>query len=213
MPKLRSIQFLMRSNPFDRAAVETSRETPRVIDQTRRFFLAAAVTFAACSAESDPDVVGLPNSSFELFTHCRPVGLVSLQIMSSFGDVDEQLSERSRRTIESRLRSAGIYDSAWEVGSENPILNILVDYEDMGTMEDPMEVRGFTLILRKRLYDPASMLSSYPSTYYQVPRFIGLVSRTSSGASPAILLELRKAVDDFITEYLRVNEKACKALE
>ena len=181
--------------------------------QIRRCFLAAVVTFAACSTESDPDVVGLGNGSFGLFTHCRPVGLASLQIMSSWGEVDEQLSERSRRIIESRLRSAGIYDSAWEVGSENPILRIVVDYKDMAGLEAPMEVQGFTLTLLKRLYDPASGVNGYPVTYRQFPsRYIGTMYRTSRGAaSSAYLLELRKAVDDFITEYLRVNEKACKA--
>ena len=88
MPKLRSIQFLVRSNPFGWVALETPRETPRAIDQIRRFFLAAAVTFAACSTETNPDVVGLGNSSFELFAHCRPVGLASLHVMSSWDEVD-----------------------------------------------------------------------------------------------------------------------------
>ena len=185
----------------------------RAIDQIRRFFLTVAVTLAACSTESDPDVVMSSYAdSFSLFTHCRPVGLASLHIMSTWGEVDEQLSERSRRTIGSRLRSAGIYDSAWEVGSENPILNVVVDYEDMAGLESPMVVQGFNLTLRKRLYDPASALSSYPVTHHHGFRYIGAMYKTSRGAAAsAYLLELRKAVDDFITVYLTVNEKACKA--
>ena len=213
MPKPQLNQIPMRGNPNDLATLNALRELPEVIGPIRRFFLAAAVTtIAACSTESDP---GLNDDHFKLFSHCHPIGL------SLVTSIREVAPEKSRKIVENRLRSAGIYDPAWERGSENPALRITHSGRSYGmeigdggrpksTAATVHEVTSITIDFYKLVYDPASKQSGYTVTYnrrWVMPNVI------YGGTESGFLTELSKAVDLFVTEYLTVNEKACKARE
>ena len=128
---------------------------------------------------------------FKLFTNCKPVDLVV-----------ENLDQAARRigltetdiiaAAESRLRSARIYTA----DKTGPYLYINVT----------VSRAAFSLrtSLNKRLFDPISGTHSLTETW----------NRTSTGIhggkSGFILSNIAKHMDQFIVQFLRVNEKACE---
>ena len=107
--------------------------------------------------------------------------------------------------------------------SANPLLKISFDFESKGgvgigeggrpqfTADTVLEVYSTNLAFNKLVYDPASKQSGYAVTDQRLWLMPGHLVRSHGGASSSYLLELPKAVDSFITHYLRINEKACKA--
>ena len=102
------------------------------------------------------------------------------------------LTEASiQAAVESRLRSARLYESDGE-----PILSVRVTVSGRAFRAD--------LHYNKLLMDPASALG-YPATTWEKGG-IG----THGGDAAYILSGISGYMDEFLVEYLRVNEAACK---
>ena len=126
---------------------------------------------------------------FWLFADCRPMGIS----VSAVGDVDEEKLEEQeaaiRAAVESRLRSAHLYQEH----ARNVLgVNVIVD----GT--------GVSVLLidyHKVLYDPATaQLSGSGSTW----RVVSLQQSQSTHSF------VSQGIDQFLADYLRVNEEACR---
>ena len=131
---------------------------------------------------------------FKLFTYCAPVDLV---VESYPEDADYETLGLSHEEIEvavrSRLRGARIYSD------DNPQhWNFL--YVNVNVVESSYSIQ---LSLQKLLFDRASD-QSFPATTWDVGH-TGIRVRDKS----SILAHVARYMDEFIDEYLRVNEKAC----
>ena len=117
---------------------------------------------------------------------------VSVQFISSSDSGIENIEDRIQTMAESRLRAARLFaDSASHrlyvrLDVAGPAFSAYMDYT-------------------KPLHDAVSDLTyDHPTWIY----FVG--TGTHGGNSERVLQALSERVDQFILEYLRVNEPACK---
>ena len=132
---------------------------------------------------------------FELFTECRPVGLVVVLGDDNGEGLPEPLTElteeRVRTLAESRLRAARLFSS-------EPVFPLLaISVEVVGQMS----VRKVGL--SKLVHDPLSGETHFASTWDFS------VLGTHAGGAAFIMQGLSELVDTFVLEYLRVNEESC----
>ena len=167
----------------------------------RRFCQVVALIAATGSTTglfaANPDVDEEVNR-FGLFNSCSPIGLVIELLDGEKGGLRELAVQRA---VESRLRSARIFDATWTSGSPSEAyLYILISFSDSAFAVD--------LALYKRVYDFESLLSNYASTWRSV-RATG-----THGRNPThVLSGVSQLTDQFLFEYLRVNEESCRAQE
>lgn len=139
---------------------------------------------------------------FRLYNGCSPMDYgVSLDL--SVGESVQGLTEKAiSDAVESRLRAARLYDS------EEPsyffvyihLLDSMVGGRHAGW------AYSMNVSFNKRVADEASGIHSWASTWER-----GSTGTASdSGTGEAILGSVRGYMDEFLAEYLRVNEKACK---
>lgn len=152
-----------------------------------------------CRAELDAGSVRWPDEgeSFDRFSLWTACSDVNLRVFWS--DLKQDQRTRLERIIRSRLRSAGIFG-----GTENftPALNVIVEIGYGNTV----------------YYDTGSYLSKWSTdmtTGYQGARrswtgqgHIGYAGREDR-AHDSIAESVRGMIDQFLDEYLRVNELAC----
>ena len=133
---------------------------------------------------------------FQLWTGCQPMSLVVEDLSAAASEIG--LTEAAlRAAAESRLRGARLYTAvpwAWD-----PPLYLRVSVVSS----------AFSVALRfnKQVYDPASGES------YLAPTFaIGTTgTHGSDGASSSYILgSVSELLDQFLLQYLRVNESACE---
>ena len=129
---------------------------------------------------------------FRLRTTCASVGLV-IGSMSSDAEKIGLTAESVQAAVESRLRSARIYTDV----ADNHFL-----YININVME---KVFNIGLSFNKELLDLATGLTSSGSTWRA-----DTLGTHGTGAS-FILSALSELVDQFLVEYLRVNERACNS--
>ena len=128
---------------------------------------------------------------FQLYTNCQPLRLFEF-VQQSDGDELEGLTESVvRNVVESRLRSARLYTDE----GTRPMLNVFVHIAG----------RAFhvKLYLEKYFYDFASDETSYATTWDG-----GSTGMHGTDAS-YVLSFVSRHMDQFLVEYLRVNEEAC----
>lgn len=131
---------------------------------------------------------------FALFTNCQPVTLTV--------DLDPgrlALTEADiRNLVESRLRAAKIYTD--EVRAYMPIFSVQVN-----VVEDAF---GVQLELTKALYDKA-LYDSGLEFSGPAPTWSRWITGTHnySGGGAFILSALSQLMDEFLADYLRVNQK------
>ena len=132
-----------------------------------------------------------PSERFQLFNECRPM---FLSVTPYEGDADYAAigltTDRIQTMAESRLRAARLYDADAET-----ILSVFVRVSS----------RAFTseVSYYKPLYDVVSDVTAYAKTW--IKSSVG----THGGDAGYILQGLSEKLDEFILEYLRVNEAAC----
>ena len=129
---------------------------------------------------------------FKLFNECRPMRLLVEELPADAAEID--LAKASIQVaVESRLRSARLYDSESTFG---PYLYVNVNVVG----------RAFhtSLEYKKLFHDLASDVTGTASTWDI--SFTG----THGGDSNYILSGISELMDRFLVEYLRVNEAACK---
>ena len=145
---------------------------------------------AILKIQDDPGAFMADN--FRLFTRCASVGLV-IEGMHSDAEKIGLTAESVRAAVESRLRSARIYTDA---RTDNWL------YININVME---KVFNISLDFNKEVFDPVTEITMPAITWG-----LGTVGthRTSTGF---VLSSLSGSVDEFLVEYLRVNERACNS--
>ena len=127
---------------------------------------------------------------FKLFAECKPMDILVEHLSSSASKLG--LTRKSlQHTAESRLRSARLYNSK---ASHYLYVNLFAKNG----------VFSLELAFKKIVQEPMSGVNAFATTW--VVQSIG--SYGDSGAS-FIFSTLSKYTDEFLTEFLRVNEKAC----
>lgn len=144
--------------------------------------LTAAVSTSALAAE--------PTSleRFRLFTNCMPIDYV-IEGLTSDGETIGLSEKVLQNAVESRLRSARIYDSEMD---RYLYININVTRRSFGMSVD----------FRKVVFDTDSEEVGFATTWS--------IGSTGVGDADYILSALYQKMDSFISNYLRVNEEACK---
>ena len=147
--------------------------------------LALAMSVAPTQGVTDFD-------RFRLFNNCEPMGLVV-----AVPDDDEDVKkfglaeERVQFAVESRLRGARLFSS--DLGSS--------------ALEVDVSVAGgafkISMFYNKLLLDSVSGENNFAATW------IRWVFGTHGQKPNYIISSLPELIDEFIAEYLRVNESAC----
>ncbi len=129
---------------------------------------------------------------FELFVECKPMDIVVEYLNKGASKIG--LTRKSLQyTIESRLRMARLYNPE---ASHYLYININV-HGGAFSLE---------LAFKKLVRDPISRVTAFAVTW--VVHSLG--SYGNIGA-PFVLSTLSKYMDEFLAEFLRVNEKACNS--
>ena len=151
---------------------------------------------------------------FELYTGCAPVrpGI-------PFGEFDGR-EEGSREMAETRLRNAGIFlpeapedpfdaetlselfTAAREGGPTIEVIRLYIDYDPFLDREEAWIV--------KPVWEPVSGEISQIRTWEHDGLMFRAMERLALDREPTVAEVMSVTVDDFITEYLRVNAEACR---
>ena len=129
---------------------------------------------------------------FRLFTRCASVGLV-IEPMHSDAEKIGLTAESVQAAVESRLRSARIYTDV----ADNHFIYINIHVIK--------KVFHIGLFFDKQFFDPVTEVTMPASTWR-----IGTLGTHGTDAG-FILSSLSGHVDQFLVEYLRVNEPACNS--
>ena len=140
----------------------------------------------ACSEAED-------KKSFELCNVCRPVPLLIERLEPPATDIG-LTKDRLQITAESRLRAARLYTDS---GEESNGAVLYINVSVLGP--------AFSLNVQylKQMLDPIAFAA------YPVPTWRKGSLGTHSGDPGFIIQDLSEKVDEFLVEYLRVNEKHC----
>ena len=130
---------------------------------------------------------------FQLFSDCARVNLYVVVQKSDDTVVPDMSEEVIRNAVESRLRSARIYEDEFNW----PLLNVYVQL-----VGNAFSVR---LSLEKYVFDVVSGETSYAETWAR--SYTGTYGRDAS----YVLSAATELMDAFLVEYLRVNEEACES--
>lgn len=129
---------------------------------------------------------------FELFGDCKPMALVVENLPPDASKIGLTVDSLQAAAVESRLRAARLYDS--EVLSPRLYVNV--------------NVVGGAFSIRfqydKLFYDPLSGFTNIAATWD-----IGSTG-THGGDAGYILSWVSQYMDQFLLEFLRVNDEACE---
>lgn len=129
---------------------------------------------------------------FQLFNNCQPMALLVEPLQPSAAEIG--LAQKAlQNTVESRLRSARVYTEKMSVDTYL-YLNVNIGGGSF----------GITMEFSKYLFDNLSDVTSFAITWKS--RAIG----THGGDGSYILSSASQYVDEFLVEFLRVNEEACE---
>ena len=133
---------------------------------------------------------------FELWNECKPITLVVGHISPAVLDLTK---ERFQTLAESRLRVARLYSTTFE--AKLPFLEVAIGVP----FSEDRRSGAFVVYVSfyKYLHDDASDSAWYAETW-------ATASYGNSGDADYILQTVSEQLDQFILEYLRVNETACR---
>ncbi len=147
-------------------------------------FLSNAHAFAANDDQKT-------HKGFKLFTNCEPIHFVVEELSRHASKIG--LTKKSiQNAIESRLRSARLYSN--EVLNSYIYVNVTVSGRAF----------GIGLDFEKVVFDSYSREKNFATTWHD-----GGIG-AHGGSSEYILSNLSQYMDKFLTEFLRVNEEACR---
>lgn len=140
---------------------------------------------------------------FLFWTGCSPLRLNILMLPDSIApdpdSVSMGLTEAVVTTaVRSRLRAARIYAD----NEEAPVL--IVNLRVIHSKQRPGGAFAVDITLHKRVYDPLSGVSGYVQT-----AVCNITLGLHAGQAAFILSTIAQRMDEFIDNYLRVNEPAC----
>ena len=132
---------------------------------------------------------------FDLFNECAQINLMVENLSDDAADID-LTKDRVQTLAESRLRAARLYDA-----EARPYLYVRVGM----LVSDDRHGGAYTIEVsfNKPLRDGMLELDGFASTWDT-----GTYG-THSGDTSFIMQGLSEALDKFVFEYLRVNEKSC----
>ena len=133
---------------------------------------------------------------FRLFNGCAPINLIVEDLPDDAANID-LAKKRIQTMAESRLRAARLFD-AKALPSLYISIGVLVSENRRGG------AFNINVQLRKYLRDSALNLNGFATTWMR-----GSFG-THGGNAGYILQGLSEFLDEFILEYLRVNEAACR---
>ena len=155
---------------------------------------------------------------FELYTGCAPV-----RPWTPFGPREHY--ERSREMAETRLRNAGIFREAPE-DPEDPFdpENLSESFASAAAAREDGRALGSTQLyidynplldrdeawITKPVWDPISGEIGEVRTWEHNGLMFRAMERLALDREPNVSEVMSVTVDDFITEYLRVNADACR---
>ena len=141
-------------------------------------------------------------SRFELYNACKPINIsVGLQLSGNEG-VQGLTEETIQAAVESRLRAARLYDS--DASSYYFVYVHLMD-DRIGDKHVGW-VYGTNVSFKKWVWDEASGHRRFASTWERS----SMGTAPDSGVGEAILGSIRGYMDQFLAEYLRLNEEECE---
>ena len=165
----------------------------RTLRRLRTAGLLAAVLGAACGtgrATAQESVTVLDR--FALLNECAPMALLVTPVPDDAAEIG-LTEERIRTMAESRLRAARLFSTSRE--PFQPYLHIIV------TVVGPAFSQAIEYY--KVLYDIRSAMSFSTETWSRG------VTGTHGRDAGYILQSLSEGIDEFVLEYLRVNDDAC----
>lgn len=131
---------------------------------------------------------------FELFVDCLPMRLLVENLPADASKIG-LTKEAIRAAAESRLRAARLYRSILSAPYHHLYINVNVVGQS----------HSIRLDFRKDVYDPLSGNTGFAITW----NTSGAGTHGGSGAN-FILSTISQYMDEFLVEFLRVNEKACE---
>ena len=154
---------------------------------------------------------------FELYTGCAPV-----RPWPPFGPFEHY--ERSREMAETRLRNAGIFREAPEDPEDPFDPEILSEFFATAAAREDGRALGSTRLyidydplldrdeawITKPVWDPISGEIGEVRTWEHHELMFRAMERLALDREPNVSEVMSVTVDDFITEYLRVNADACR---
>jgi len=149
--------------------------------------IGAAALFIAAAAETE-EVTDLDR--FQLWNDCAPMDLIVERLPDDATEIGLK-KEAIETTVRSRLRAARLFDAG---KSQFLYVNVIVTTG-----------RAFSISFQysKMIYDPASKSAGLAITWDSSG------TGTHGSDSGYILSGVAEYIDEFIDEYLRVNEDAC----
>ena len=154
---------------------------------TAKLGLLALVMVAATGQDSDS-----ARKRFELFNNCEPMRLLVEHLSDDAVDIG-LTRERLVLAAESRLRGARLYTADYTA----PLLYLNINVVDI--------VFSTSLEYRKLVMDTAS------GGVFSAPTWSSEGTGTHGRNAEFIVSGVSRRLDEFLTEYLRVNEAACSA--
>ena len=167
-----------------------SREALRDVFRTAVTLAVISLILSSDPVRGEEDRLG----RFQLWNNCHPVSLLVEGLSSDAGEIG-LIKNRIQTTVESRLRGARIYKGDADAHTPTYL------YAQVSVLGSAF---SFTLEYNKVMTDPASLLTGFVTTWQKG------ATGTHSGDAGYIIQLLSEQTDEFVNEYLRVNEAACK---
>ena len=158
-----------------------------------RISLILLISFCAMIPEASTEKSEKIANMFELFTACEPMNLHVNY--SSTEPQGANLTEKAiTNSVESRLRSGRIFKS-----------------ETFNYLDVSVNIVGYGFNIDLQFKRPFKD-HRFPELYGYATTWERSMTGTHSGASDFILSKLSEMTDEFLVEYLRVNEKDCNRI-
>ena len=153
---------------------------------TAQLGLLALLALTATGQDADN-----PRNRFELFNNCQPMRLVVEDLPDAAADI-ELTEERLVLAAESRMRGSRLYTA----GGYGAYLYLRVNMVG--------DAFNISLDYRKNVRDLASGEVGLTTMWG-----VGAVGTHGASGAEYIVSAISRYLDQFLTEYLRVNESAC----
>lgn len=184
----------------------TKRKVRKVLILNLLFALLATVACDPFSTETDTTSKEDTRLKFRLFNNCQPIELLIGVRLGKHKDNRVNLTETELRNfIESRLRSARIPIELNESGKSTRMVDHL--YAVVDTVGISVRTK---LEFNKVLDDPLSSTYGTATTWETgMLGHFGIPDSVEENKA-LILSKFQEHLDEFITEYLRANQKYCE---
>ena len=142
-------------------------------------------------AQDEAECVAEAIECFNLFNHCEPMDFLVFRDQNDIGLTRERIAT----TIQSRLRAARLYDESAPYALIVRVA-VLDDLDDSSVFR--VDIEYDKILLDEDTGNSFSTLTWSSGGY-----------GTHAGNAGVVLQAISERMDEFINEYLRINEPAC----